>query len=295
MIPAIAVPAWAGPPFRNVRTWSRLASGMTFVSVSHAGEATPCSQTPSTNRRTTSVTNPALTSRMPNDPTYSRGRTSIIVAMPNRAKRRLVTRTETRNAAPVIAAQNSPKNPARSPASGNRSVAAVAHGRYSEKNRTENSTAANVIHTSSRERRTYPNATVRSRHGDEVGRRALRTLGCASVPAADSTTRHSATEVARAAAQTRSRFSVPITRTSGSVSNPPTTDPRISPAANSGNRRFARRVSVTTPAVPQTNTFCSRTASATVSHSTGKIHRPSVRSARRSATTTPQSPAGIAR
>ena len=80
--------------------------------------------------------------------------------MPNRPKSRLVTSTDTRNAAPVIAAQNSPKNPARSPASGNRSVAAVAHGRYSEKNRTENSTAASVIHTSSLERRTYPNATV---------------------------------------------------------------------------------------------------------------------------------------
>jgi hypothetical protein len=209
---------------------------MTFVSVSQAGEATPCSQTPSTNRRTTSVTNPALTSRMPNDPTYSRGRTSIIVAMPNRAKRRLVTRTETRNAAPVIAAQNSPKNPARSSASGNRSVAAVAHGRYSEKNRTENSTAASVIHTSRRERRTYPNATVRSRHGDDVGRRALRTLGRASVPP----------WTAPPGSATRSRGYrqtgqvLRRSRTSGSVTMP-TTDPRISPAAN-GNRRFARRV-----------------------------------------------------
>ena len=215
--------------------------------------------------------------------------------MPNRPKRRLVTSTDTRNAAPVIAAQNRPKNPARSPASGNRSVAAAAHGRYREKNRTENSTAASVIHTSRRERRTYPNATVRSRHGDEVRRLALRTRGCASVPAEDRTTRHSATETASAPAQTRSRFSVPITPTSGSVSRPPATEPRISPAANSGNRRFARRVSVTTPAVPQTKTFCSRTASAAVSHKTGKIHRPSVSSAIRSAKTTAPSPAGIAR
>ena len=81
------------------------------------------------NRRITSVTNPALTSRMPNDPAYSSGSTSIIDAMPNRPKSRLVTSTDMRNAAPVIAAQNSPKNPARSSAFGNRLVAAVAHGR----------------------------------------------------------------------------------------------------------------------------------------------------------------------
>src|SRR4029453_114712 len=153
------------------------------------------------NRRITSVTNPALASRMPNDPTYRSGSTSIIDAMPNRPKSRLVTSTDTRNAAPVIAAQNRPQNPARSPASGNRSVAAAAHGRYREKNRTENSTAASVIHTSRRERRTYPNATVRSRQGDEVPRLALRTRGCASVPAEDRTTRHSATETASAPTQ----------------------------------------------------------------------------------------------
>ncbi len=102
---------------------------MTFISVSQAGDATPCSQTPSTNRRTTSVTNPELASRIPNDPTYSRGSTIIIVAIPNRPKSRLVSRTDTRNAAPVIAAQNSPKNPASASASRNRSVAAVAQGR----------------------------------------------------------------------------------------------------------------------------------------------------------------------
>jgi hypothetical protein len=42
-------------------------------------------------------------------------------------------------------------NPARSSARGYRSAAAEAHGRNKEKNRTENSTEATVIHTSSLE------------------------------------------------------------------------------------------------------------------------------------------------
>ncbi len=88
---------------------------------------------------------------------------------------------------------------------------------------------------------------------------------------------------------------MPIIRTRGSVSRPPVTDPRISPAANRGKSRFARRVSVTTPAMPQTKTFCNKIAIATVSQRTGRIHRPPPSSATRSARTTAPSPAGIAR
>jgi len=54
----------------------------------------------------------------------------------------------------------------------------------------------------------------------------------------------------------------------GAVTTPPRTDPRIPPAANKGNKRFACRVSITIPAMPQTKTVCTNTASATVSQST---------------------------
>jgi len=99
-------------------------------------------------------TPPAQTTSVPNDQRWGGGERGIIWGLRNRAKGRLVTGTGTRNAGPVIAAQNSPKKPARSPASGNRSVAAVAHGRYREKNRTEKSTAPTASHFISSDRRT---------------------------------------------------------------------------------------------------------------------------------------------
>ena len=130
--PAIAVPACAGPPFRNARTWSRRASGTTFVKVSQPGEATPCSHTPVAARAVTSVTNPALTRSTPKEPTYNTGRTSTAVAIPNRAKIRFVASVDTRNAPAVVAAENTPMNAARSSACGYRSAAAPAHGRNRE-------------------------------------------------------------------------------------------------------------------------------------------------------------------
>ena len=51
-------------------------------------------------------------------------------------------------------------------------------------------------------------------------------------------------------AHTSSRFSVPSSCTSGPVARPPTEKPRIPAATNSGNKRFAWRVSKEIPAMP---------------------------------------------
>jgi hypothetical protein len=72
----------------------------------------------------------------------------------------------------------------------------------------------------------------------------------------------------RVATQTTIVLGVPMIRASGAVSRPPITDPRIPPAANSGNSRLACRVSVTVPAIPHRKTVCTRIAIVTVTHRT---------------------------
>ena len=181
-MPAIAVPTWVGPPFRNARTWSRRDSGTTLTRVSHAGEHTPCSQTDTPNRTATIVANEVLTSSAPNDPAYRIGSTRIIAVAPNQPMSRFVRNNEATNANAVTIAENTPRNPASWSVSANRDVADCANGRYSRKNRMEKHTDAAVIHASSGERRTNVKPCNMSRIGAPRRRGARRGRRAAAPP-----------------------------------------------------------------------------------------------------------------
>ena len=86
-----------------------------------------------------------------------------------------------------------------------------------------------------------------SRNADVRRRTACRPR---AGPAGPSTIRDSTNTSTRPATHTSSRFSVPSTPSSGRVTSPPITEPRIPPAAKIGNRRLAWRVSTTAPATP---------------------------------------------
>jgi hypothetical protein len=102
-----------------------------------------------------------------------------------------------------------------------------------------------------------------SRNADGGFRAARRVARAVRGPKA---IRDSTVEAASPAAHTSRRFSAPMSWARGLVSNPPMTEPRIPPPANSGNRRFACRVSTTDPATPQSETPMSSVPTAAVTH-----------------------------
>ena len=130
--PAIAVPAWLAPPEMNARTWSRRASGTTLISVSQAGDATPCNHTITTARDMTRVANAELASRIPNEPPYKTGNTRTTAAAPSQASNRFAKKIEITKATIVTTAPKTPRNPASASGSGYRAVDASANGRNSE-------------------------------------------------------------------------------------------------------------------------------------------------------------------
>ena len=89
-----------------------------MTSVSQAGDATPCNQTITTPRVTTSAVNAEVARRIPNEPPYRTGSAMITVAAPNQARKRFAKRIEITNATIVTAAPNAPRNPARASGSG---------------------------------------------------------------------------------------------------------------------------------------------------------------------------------
>ncbi len=183
-----------------------------------------------------------------------------MTATPNQAKSRFVSSIETRNAAPVIAAQTRPKKPASSSASGNRAVATAREGQEQrvEEHREQHGRGGHR-HEQVRLRRTYPKPSPMSLNADRG--RALRV----GRPGARPSTRTHSTEASpRHPAQTSSRFSAPTIAASGRVASPPTTDPRIPPAPKIGNRRLACWVSTTVPAAPHSPIACASVANATV-------------------------------
>ena len=97
------------------------------------------------------------------------------------------------------------------------------------------------------------------------------------------------------AAQTSNRFAEPSVAASGAVTTPPTTRPITPPAAITGKKRFAWRVSATSPARPQTARMSVTPATFRTSQSAAYTHDAPASSAARLPSATTMMTAGMSR